>query len=413
MRCSKPIQVRTVTLRGAAPILVACGRCPTCRLKARAQSAGQAALEGTYTREKLGTGHVWMATFTYSEDSVPWHEPEAHNLQDWLPRLTPRSDANAASLKGPDRAIYQSHRMRELYGMSRRDVSDFVSGTYPRIRTLDRRPLELLYKRARKAGLTFRKMEAGEYGERSTERPHHHVLFFGPTQEEFTRLLLMWDHGRVDPDPRTGIGQALIEDQVLQNANPGAAAKYACKYLTKDGRNQHSAATFARQHEYVRRGALPALGHHYALKHYVPVLEARFFRDLDSYAAELPQEPSVAGMLAAWRAHQGMSSFQLAGWWYPVSRAFRARVLAATTIPEPYLAAAANFATEVEQERTAQILAGGPIAERFYADLRASEAEEQRREATYLAQLHRKQARWAAERRSEDADRDRRFQVAA
>lgn len=84
-------------------------------------------------------------------------------------------------------------------------VSSFVTLTYsdeqlPSDQSLDRRVLQLFFKRLRKSGLSFRYFACGEYGERFG-RPHFHVIFFGLGKQHEQLLQDSWSLGLVDVRP--------------------------------------------------------------------------------------------------------------------------------------------------------------------------------------------------------------------
>lgn len=59
---------------------------------------------------------------------------------------------------------------------------------------LEKKHLQLWFKRVRKAGYKFRYFAVGEYGSQ-TYRPHYHVLIFGDVPEEVIRK--SWDYGEI------------------------------------------------------------------------------------------------------------------------------------------------------------------------------------------------------------------------
>lgn len=394
MRCIDPVLLTRLGVRDGpeGPAFVACGRCSNCRLHRRAQSTAQAAMEGLWTRERLGAGHIWMVTPTYDEGSVRWKDPEPHNLQEWIPGLKPKATAKAARLEGPERAKYQGAILARRYGWTPAEVAAFRHGDYPRVMTLDRRDTWLWKKRIRKAGIKFRCFEAGEYGKQG-DRPHPHLLFFGPSEEEMRHALTLWEHGFTDPNPHTWQGDREFKRQHELNARPGAAAKYAAKYLAKEDYGRYTPAEFAREHPYVASAARPALGLPWAERYVSPALAALYGKGLRRY-----RHLEAAGpMLAAYSAHTASAAVQLDGWHYPLSRRFRRAVLTAAGIPETDLDAAGAFAVEVLQERTRLLLQGGELADRAKAELEVLAAKAEAREARYAAAQARREALWAKE----------------
>lgn len=389
--CPRPV-LRNISAGAgstARPMFVACGECASCRLTQRNEAVAQAAMEGLHTREKFGAGHVWMVTPTLSSEHLSYHEPVAHSLQEWLSVLKPREDSRARSLEGPDRALHQQDRMRQLYGMSDEEIRRYRCGDYSRVPELNRRPVALWFMQMRKAGMTFRKFEAGEYGGKGG-RPHWHILLFGLTQEEFVSALRLWRWGFTDPSPDTWTGRMGIEKQIEQNARPGAAAKYAAKYMTKDGRRKHTAETFARKHEYVERRARPALGLPWAQEHLAPVARSLFERGLDDYWRLGEEGP----LLAAYAAHRRSGFARIDGWHYPLSRSFRDKVLDAAGIEEELRKGAGRLAVEIEQERAALVLGEAEHGRMFAEELARLEERELVRETRYAEEQRRREKDW-------------------
>lgn len=171
-------------LYGLAPRFVSCGQCMGCRLERSRQWAVRCMHEASLHRSNC------FVTLTYNDQSL-----------DHLPR----------------------------------SVVDFETGELGDERGLTVRDVQLFFKSMRKAGIKFRYLQCGEYGEKSS-RPHHHVLFFGydpPDRKFHSRrngfnyytseiLQSFWPHGFV-----------IVGDLTFESA--AYVARYCLKKFTGKG----------------------------------------------------------------------------------------------------------------------------------------------------------------------------------
>lgn len=203
MLCSRPIQV--VTSSGLQQ--VGCGQCFNCTINKRREWTARILLEGRAC-QALG-GHVTWTTLTYAEDNVP----------------------TAAR------------------GLDGQHVRTLRKADYQRVFKLLRKPERLG---------PFRFAICGEYGERSTKRPHFHVLFFGPVpglvdrhlQEQWAKV-----YGFADAqDWRFG-------KRAGQDASMSRAAYIAGYVVKKMHQPDHLPALDARIPEFFRCSQSPPLGY--------------------------------------------------------------------------------------------------------------------------------------------------------
>ena len=314
MKCPFPEvrEVRPKAARGSAlrstvyRYPVPCGRCAECLLAVRFSKAGQGAMEGMHTREKLGLGHIWMASPSYDEDHCPWTDPRPIELGNELVpilrasrpavnelavKLFARDCPKAWQTEGRFRneaeeqeffALAQEHMLRHRWKFVASDVKALLEGDYKAKRTLHFRDVQRWFKRLRRRGLVFRYFVAAEYGDRNTRRPHYHVLFFGLDREEFIEALLDWQHGTTDPNPHTRKGLQRIDDQVHQNATARAAAAYLVKYLGKGKRAPAGVSDLVREIERTRSSSKPGLGYAWAMRALLPILNGTWHGALPS-----------------------------------------------------------------------------------------------------------------------------------
>ncbi len=356
-------------------IETACGRCPECLAKVRLAKAGQSAMEGLQTVEKLGLGHIFMAGLTYAE--APETEPAPINLAtDIVPVLRRqfveqlarrnfhfdhrhagwyrREDHGDGTPPAPEYlAEAQRIMLRRRWRFSHSDIAAFEAGDYPPALTLQYADVDKYIKRLRKSGLQFRYFCAAEYGEYSTIRPHYHVLFFGLTRNQFEQALKMWPHGTTDPNPHTRLGQIKLDAQISQNANARAAGAYASKYLAKGSASPRTIADAARQLERTRASSKPGLGFAWALRNMVPLINAEWRKPvaerfkallkdgdgplLDTKTGEI-YWPRGSEILRAYAVDQVSRQVNI-GQRYPVTTYLRNKVLMASDVPDELMEA--------------------------------------------------------------------------
>lgn len=87
--------------------------------------------------------------------------------------------------------------------------------------TLDKRDIQLFFKRLRKRNEVFKYYAVGEYGSK-TMRPHYHIIIFG--LRDLNNLFLSWMKDGIP------IGQIHIGDV------KGASIAYTLKYIAKPGK---------------------------------------------------------------------------------------------------------------------------------------------------------------------------------
>lgn len=112
---------------------------------------------------------------------------------------------------------------------------------YPEDGNLNKRELQLFFKRLRKAGLQFRYFACGEYGTR-TNRAHYHAVFFGLTLDHEEVICENWKNGFV----------------AISDLTPGRAT-YVAKYTTKAIVSQESLPD-GRVPEFALMSRRPGLG---------------------------------------------------------------------------------------------------------------------------------------------------------
>lgn len=360
--------VRGVTTRmgGSYRFPVPCGRCAECLARVRRGKAGQAAMEGVSTVQKLGLGHVWMATLTHDDgDRVRWTDPRPVDLgSETLPGLTEYWVRRfAAKLYGgslqvfdslpPDvQAVFFARAQRAMGGyrwkFSPRDFDKLEAGDYESVRTLQYRQMKSYFNRLRRHGLRFRYFVAAEYGSRGTRRPHYHVLFYGLDRDQFMHALSLWDYGFVGPDFRTRTGLAGLDAQVQQNADPRAAAMYAGKYLSKGTQVPLTAGEAVRERERTRSSHHPGLGFDFAMEQLLPAVIRQWQAPLNVRGAQLFRGgdlPVVDSSTGEVLASSGVELFRamtadaavrdvFLGEHFPISRYLQDKVLAASPVPD-------------------------------------------------------------------------------
>jgi len=122
--------------------------------------------------------------------------------------------------------------------------NSFVTLTYedaklPENSAIEKRELQLFFKKLRKAGFVFRYFAAGEYGSQ-TNRPHYHIIFFGVDFHEDRRLYKQSETGNYYKSPTLtsiwGNGECIIAGFNFTTAQ--YVAKYIIgKKLGKDSRD--------------------------------------------------------------------------------------------------------------------------------------------------------------------------------
>lgn len=123
--------------------------------------------------------------------------------------------------------------------------SSFLTLTYnpehvPRDGSLNKRDIQLFFKRLRKAGYEFRYYQCGEYGEQFG-RPHHHVCIFG-LDFSFDRVYYKRISGNRYYKSDTlnkiwGLGDCVITDLTFETA--AYTARYCTKKITGDVAADH------------------------------------------------------------------------------------------------------------------------------------------------------------------------------
>lgn len=203
MLCARPLATTTST----GHQLVGCGSCFNCGVNKRREWTARVLLEG-YAAERSG-GEVSWTTLTYAEDAVP---VASRGLDGQLTRTLRKAD-------------YQ-------------------------------RVFKLLRKKKRLG--SFRFALVGEYGERSTKRPHFHALFFGP------RTSAVEHHLREQWAAHYGFAEAVpwrMGKRAGSDASMSRAA-YIAGYVTKKMHQpDHLPALDARLPEFWNCSQDPPLGY--------------------------------------------------------------------------------------------------------------------------------------------------------
>lgn len=121
--------------------------------------------------------------------------------------------------------------IRGYHESTQHEQNSFLTLTYddnhlPVDRQIDKRHLQLFFKRLRKSGLKFRYFACGEYGSQ-TRRPHYHAIIFGRDWLENSVELGhgMYTHG--DVVGAWGMGQISLAPVNM------ASICYVCGYVTK------------------------------------------------------------------------------------------------------------------------------------------------------------------------------------
>ena len=202
--CASPVSLDLV----GGPQLVGCKKCLNCRLNLRREWTARILLEGFGTQE--AGGHVTWSTLTYAPENLPY--------------------------------------------IGRGSAENSVSSLNP----LD---YQLCWKRLRQRLGAFRFFIVGEYGERATERPHYHALFFGPEPGAVEKALQdAWEsafgHTRTRPwnAPEGDYSGRPSKDVAT------ARAAYVAHYVTKKMDAVDDPRLRSRHPEFVRMSRRPGIG---------------------------------------------------------------------------------------------------------------------------------------------------------
>lgn len=99
--------------------------------------------------------------------------------------------------------------------------------------SIDKRDLQLFFKRLRKYGCKFRYYACGEYGEKSG-RPHYHFIGFGLTKDDEVYIKKAWTYGHIyigDVNDKT---IAYVAGYVMKKyLSDDAIANYDLKFLQR------------------------------------------------------------------------------------------------------------------------------------------------------------------------------------
>lgn len=148
----------------------------------------------------------------------------------------------------------------------------FVTLTYadkhlPPGMSLDRRDMQLFFKRLRKSVGSVRYLYCGEYGD-TTSRPHYHAIIFGPDFPD-RRIINRKDNGDLYESAQLteiwGLGHVWIGAVTFESA--AYVARYVVKKVTGDKAAEHYRYThpdtgeiFDREPEYINMSRRPGIG---------------------------------------------------------------------------------------------------------------------------------------------------------
>lgn len=133
--------------------------------------------------------------------------------------------------------------VRSIHEAQMHRANCFVTLTYadehlPKYGTLNKRDIQLFFKRIRKSGHVLRYLQCGEYGDR-TFRPHHHACLFGVdfTCDPKAKLL------KTTPDGHDLYTSPVLEaawklGQVSVSKFSYETARYVAQYITKKSGKQ-------------------------------------------------------------------------------------------------------------------------------------------------------------------------------
>lgn len=305
MRCGTPETRSIATRKGGRPFRypVPCGRCVACLATVRKAKCGQASAEAMSLLRDVGIGHLWMVTLTYRDGAMPLTEPRPVDLSSEILRpCLPRwvdALADRLGVGGPGhftaREAAQRAMLRRRWHWTDREFEALKAGDYRPAPTLVYAELQKYFKRLRKAGLSFRYLVAGEYGDGKGQRkngnPHWHVLFYGLDKDAVIEALRQWPFGNTHPDLNKRSGWRELARQVEQNGNPVKAGMYLTDYIVKGAAVPQNVGQAIREPEKVRYSE--GLGFRHFREQLVPRMEALFSAPLPGRAAAFSAEQAL------------------------------------------------------------------------------------------------------------------------
>lgn len=137
------------------------------------------------------------------------------------------------------------------------DANSFWTMTYDQehlpVQGVQKRDLQLFFKKLRLVVGKFRYYAVGEYGE-NTQRPHYHVVLFGVGTDRVADVLAAWGNGFVYPD-----AQALMRAPFVGSVTEQSAA-YVASYTVKRMTRVSDPRLAGRNPEFALMSLKPGIG---------------------------------------------------------------------------------------------------------------------------------------------------------